>query len=239
MAIEARYFSLVAQVLQRLADTPRPLNGLFLSYPDLLLSRSDLLNFFKAEDLARVPIRPDSADIWRWHGLAGNPEPIYDSVALFSGLGVKPTIIDVVAARGVEEIVDLNFPLEERFVAKFDLVVDTGTCEHCFNVGQAFANACSAVKQGGYLIHAAPLSRANHGFWNFCPTVYPDFFGDNGFVLNFMSGMTVDMRNGFKPFPVTAGRFQAPSEAILFVVAQRTAVLPLTWPVQGKYRTSK
>ncbi len=239
MAIEAKYFSLVAQVLQRLATVPRPLHGLFLSYPDLILSRAELLGFFKSEDLERVPVRPDSADIWRWHGLAGNPEPIYDSVALFSALGVNSTIIDVVAARGVEEIVDLNFPLEQRFVAKFDLVVDTGTCEHCFNVGQAFANACSAVKQGGYLIHAAPLSRANHGFWNFCPTVYPDFFGDNGFTITFMSGMTVDMNNGFKPFPVTAGRFQAPSEAILFVVAQRTAILPLTWPVQGKYRTSK
>lgn len=239
MAIEAKYFSLVAQVLQRLAGTPRPLNALFLSYPDLLLSRAELLNVFKSEDLECAPVRPDSADIWRWHGLAGNPEPIYDSVALFSRLGITPTIIDVVAARGVEELVDLNFPLEERFIAKFDLVIDTGTCEHCFNVGQAFANACSAVKQGGYLVHAAPLTRVNHGFWNFCPTVYPDFFGDNGFTLHFMSGMTVDMKDGFKPFSVAPSRFQAPSEAILFVVAQRTDVVPLKWPVQGKYRSSK
>ena len=239
MAIEATYFSLVMQVLNRLVDVPRPINALFLSYPDLLLSRKDLLGYFSSEDLDRLPMRPDSDDIWRWHGMAGNSEPIVDSVALFSALGVRSTIIDIVAARGVEEIVDLNFPLNERLVGQFDLVVDTGTCEHCFNVGQAFANACLAVKKGGYLIHAAPMTRTNHGFWNFCPTVYPDFFGDNGFVLEFMSGMNVDMKNGWSPFSVSAARFTAPSESIIFVVAQRNEIRPLVWPVQGKYRTNK
>jgi hypothetical protein len=211
MAIEATYFSLVMQVLNRLSAVPRPINGLFLSYPDLLLSRNDLLSYFKAEDVDRFPMRADSEDIWRWHGLSDKSDPVVDSVSLFSSLGIRPTIIDIVAARGVEQIVDLNFPLDEKFIAKFDLVVDTGTCEHCFNVGQAFVNACSAVKKDGYIIHAAPLSRTNHGFWNFCPTVYPDFFGDNGFALQFMSGMNVDMKNGWSPFPVSASRFVAPT----------------------------
>jgi len=239
MAIEAAYFSLVTQVLSRLDGVPRPLQGLFLSYPDLLLSRNELLRFVSDDVLEGVATRKDSADIWRWHGLPSRTDPIYDSVELFKNLGVNSTIIDVVSARGVEEIVDLNFPLEQRFLAKYDLVIDTGTCEHCFNVGQAFANACSAVKENGYLIHAAPLSRTNHGFWNFCPTVYPDFFGDNGFEISFISGMTVDMVEGFKPFTVTAGRFKAPSEAILFVVARRREIRPTVWPVQGKYRKQK
>jgi hypothetical protein len=26
------------------------------------------------------------------------------------------------------------------------------------------------------LVHAAPMTRINHGFWSFNPTVYPDFF---------------------------------------------------------------
>ena len=236
MAIEATYFSLVAQVLQRLKPRPNPIKALFLSYPDLLMSQQELLAHFSAEDLANVPARSDSNDIWRWHGLGGNTEPILDTITLFSILGVDSTVIDIVAARGVEQIVDLNLPLDEKFVGQYDLVIDTGTCEHCFNVGQAFANACAALAEGGYLIHAAPLTRVNHGFWNFSPTIYPDFFGDNGFKLHFMSGMTVNMREGWKPFSVSAARFVAPSEAAVFVVAQRTAIKPLVWPVQGKYR---
>jgi SAM-dependent methyltransferase len=238
MAIEALYLQYLKQAIdQGRGSDARRLRGLLLAYPDILVPRAALGRMLGEEVLAGAGERPDGASIWSYHGLAGVPDPMYDSVEVLSRLGVDATVIDVAKLRGMERIVDLNAPLPEDLRAQFDLVVDTGTCEHCFNVAQAFVNACEALAAGGILVHAAPLTRINHGFWSFNPTIYPDFFEDNGFELQLVTGVTGTLKDGFRPFAVeTFRRFQAPPEAALYVLARRNEVRPIRWPVQRKYR---
>lgn len=236
MAIERQFFSLIMQVRRVLLSKRNPIRALFLAYPDILMRPAELEEFVAQDLLVDIPVRQDSKQIWTWHGLSSRNDAILDSISLFRALGFATHVIDIISARGSEEIVDLNYPLPAHLHENFDVVIDTGTCEHCFNVGQAFANACAAVAPGGFLIHAAPMSRTNHGFWNFCPTVYPDFFDDNGFKLHLLTGVSVDLENGFKTVPVQIGRFISPPELIMFVVAQKVSTKPLKWPVQRKYR---
>ncbi len=233
MAIEIQFLNLIKQVVELRRHVKQgELSALCLAYPDLLVSKAGLEGLFSAELVARLPVREDSVKIWEWHGLPGFKEPLYDAVGLFTALGIKTEVIDIVSARGMERIVDLNNPLPADLEGRFDFVFDTGTCEHCFNVAQAFSNACAAVATGGYLVHAAPMTRLNHGFWNFSPTVYPDFLLDNGFKIQFMSGMTTaNFLKGFGAFEVEAFlRFNAPA------VAERLEQRPFVWPVQRKYR---
>src|SRR3546814_19736456 len=89
-----------------------------------------------------LPQRADAAQIWRWHGLQGATDPLYDSLAVLDRLGLDVTVIDIVAARGNERIVDLNEPLPDDLRNRFDIVIDTGTCEHCFNVGKIGRASC-------------------------------------------------------------------------------------------------
>ncbi|HXF78553.1 MAG TPA: hypothetical protein VN598_06805 [Usitatibacter sp.] len=238
MAIEALYLQYLKQAIDRgRGGEARRLRGLLLAYPDILVPRAALGRILGEEVLAGAGQRADAASIWSYHGLPGVADPMYDSVELFSRLGVDATVVDVAKLRGMERIVDLNSPLPDDLRGQFDLVVDTGTCEHCFNVAQAFVNSCEALAAGGILVHAAPLTRINHGFWSFNPTIYPDFFEDNGFELQVISGVTGTLKDGFRPFAVdTFRRFQAPPEAALYVVARRTEVRPVRWPVQRKYR---
>jgi hypothetical protein len=238
MAIEALYLQYLKQAIdQGRGGAARRLRGLLLAYPDILVPRVALGRILGEEALAGVAERADAASIWSYHGLGGVPDPMYDSVGLLSRMGVEATVIDVAKLRGMERIVDLNAPLPEDLRAAFDLVVDTGTCEHCFNVAQAFVNSCEALAVGGILVHAAPLTRVNHGFWSFNPTIYPDFFEDNGFELQLLTGVTGTLKEGFRPFAVESfQRFQAPPEAALYVLARRNEVRPIRWPVQRKYR---
>lgn len=237
MAIEGIYFQLLKQAIERRRATRSPMAGLFLAYPDLLMPRSALAGMVGEELLSKVPKRADAAAIWQYHGLNGVADPLYDSIALFREMGVEPTVIDVAKLRGDERIVDLNLPLPPDLAQRFDLVVDTGTCEHCFNVGQAFANSCEALAVGGILVHAAPLTRINHGFWSFNPTVYPDFLEDNGFRLQVLVGVAGSLAEGFRTFPIEPfGRTAPPPEAGIYVVAERAEIRPLRWPVQRKYR---
>lgn len=237
MAIEALYLKLLKQAIDRRRATRPALAGLLLAYPDLLVTRAALAEIVGETLVASLPARGDAASIWEYHGLRGVAEPLFDSLAVFRALGVEPTVIDVARLRGDERIVDLNHPLPADLVERFDLVVDTGTCEHCFNVAQAFVNACAALAVGGILVHAAPLNRVNHGFWSFNPTIYPDFFEDNGFDLHVLTGVTGDLAQGFRPFAVDPfNRFEPPPGSALYVIAQRRELRPLKWPVQRKYR---
>ena len=237
MAIDALYLQILKQAIQRRRGEGPRLRGLLLGYPDLLVPRAVLGSILGESTLARLSERADAAETWELHGLAGVNDPMYDSLSMLRELGVDPVVIDVARLRGVERVVDLNHPLPEDLRASFDLVVDTGTCEHCFNVAQAFMNACGALAAGGVLVHAAPLTRINHGFWNFSPTLYPDFFEYNGFELEMLTGVTGNIVQGFKPFRMDSfTTAQAPLGAALYVVARRLAVRELRYPVQRKYR---
>ena len=242
MAIEAMYLNLLNSAINARRKVIGPdvkLRALALAYPDLLVPHGSMVQLFGADLVTKLPVRDDAAKIWAWHGLQGCTEPLYDSMSLFAQLGLDVTVIDIVNARGFERIVDLNDPMPADLIGQFDFVIDTGTCEHCFNVGVAFRNACEAVKQGGFLVHAAPMNRYNHGFWNFSPTVYPDFLGDNGFKIHVLTGVTCDLRGGFKPVTVEpVRRFEAGPNLALYVVAERLTEQKMVWPVQHKYRSA-
>lgn len=238
MAIDGLYLQLLKRAIDhRRAGSGERVRGLLLAYPDLLVPRTALVQILGDSVVEGAPERPDSTATWEYHGLGGVPDPMIESVAILERLGVDSTVIDVARLRGMERIVDLNEPLPPDLARSFDLVVDTGTCEHCFNVAQAFVNACEALAQDGMLVHAAPLTRINHGFWSFNPTIYPDFFEDNGFELQMLTGVSGTLHEGFRPFNVDPfGRFDAPPQAALYVIAQRREVRPFKWPVQRKYR---
>jgi hypothetical protein len=238
MAIDALYLQCLKQAIDRRRGAGGArLRGLLLAYPDLVVPRAALAQVIGEEALATLAQRSDAAATWEYHGLRGVGDPLYESLAVLARLGVDATVVDAAKLRGMERVVDLNFPLPADLKRGFDVVVDTGTCEHCFNVAQAFVNACDALDVEGMLVHAAPLTRINHGFWSFNPTIYPDFFEANGFELQMLTGVTGTIAEGFRPFNVDPfARFEAPPGAALYVVAQRREVRPLQWPVQRKYR---
>jgi SAM-dependent methyltransferase len=216
----------------------RPLRALALGFPDLLASDAQLAAAVGADAVAALPVLPQSVEILRWHGLVGMLPHVRDTAALFAACGIAMEVIDIAELRGGERIVDLNLPLPDDMVEAYDLVIDTGTLEHCFNVGQALVNVARSIAKGGYLVHAAPMNIYNHGFWNFNPTLYFDFFEDNGFRIEFLQGMSGHVFAGMKAVPLQPfQRFDtAPPRTAIYVVARREEVRPTVFPVQRKYR---
>ena len=78
---------------------------------------------------------------------------------------------------------DFSQPLAPELVGKAGVVIDIGTCEHIFNLAQVFANIVELLKPGGMVIHLAPLSWYNHGFVNFNPLFFREFYEHNGFTV--------------------------------------------------------
>ena len=95
-------------------------------------------------------------------------------------------------------IADLNTPFPADLWNRFDLVIDSGTAEHCFNIKEVLGNAVRALKVGGVVMHILPMSGwVGHGFYQFSPDVFSAFYKRNGFSeIEIM----IELRIGFKMF---------------------------------------
>lgn len=235
MALEQLAFD----ILKSLA----PCRLLSLGVPDLLLTDE--------YDVKRVD---NEAQLQRWHSWS---HPIYDTVAMFHEFGIEATYLDNQAHRGNEIVADLNEDLSRRdeietclgwnppdrripWIQPFDVVLDPGTLEHCFNIGQAFRNVRDLCRPGGTIIHVNPLSMFNHGFWNLNPCAYADWYGDNGdeVLSSHVIGGPLDERLVYRSKPWQ--RFGAENSMINQVIVRRGEGPTIDgWPSQVKYSAEK
>lgn len=215
MAVEQQCFDILKSLT--------PCRLLSLGYPDLLLSER-----FDVKEAA------DWQSIARWHHWDG---PIYDTDAVFREFKIDATYIDIHASRGCELVYDLNDDID-WIAPKFDVVLDPGTIEHCFNIGQAMWNIRKLCLVGGTIIHGNPISMTNHGFYNLSPTFYADWYehhGDQIVTAQILAG-PLGRRDVYE-MPMTE-RFSPPHNATSLVVVRRGSGWGKGWPKQHKYASN-
>lgn len=211
-----------AAALELIAPHLKDAAVLCLSYPDIVVPADKVK--------AVLGVEPEQfTDFGKHHKLAFQLPETMHVLKLAGAASVLFT--DVRPSRGVEVELDLNIPMD--WSRQFDLVIDPGTLEHCFNIGQGFRNAWSAVKLGGHIVHVHPLQMINHGFWNVCPTAICDFYAANGGQKLALKPL---YRNGdFAAFSPHS-RFRVDSEAVLYSKIQKVADVPFAWPAQTRYK---
>ena len=195
-----------------------------MGYPDLIAPPA----MFAGLDFT---YREDSEAICKRHGLPRRQIP--DARSVFKAMGAELDVFDIVQERGNEILCDLNEPLE--IGNEYDFVLDVGTLEHCMNIGHAAMNMAGLLKAGGVIFHGNPHNSGNHGFYGIQPTWYADFYGQEGFELLYCVLQQRGTEEQMQP-PLT-GRFSLPAaEVNIFAAARRTAVLPIQWQTQTKYK---
>lgn len=202
-----------------------------MGYPDIIAPLEEVWALLGERTAAHLEYRDDSEDICRRH-LGTERRKVPDAKSFFSLLGARLDVFDIVQERGDEILCDLNEPM--RHTVEYDIVIDPGTLEHCFNIAQAAFNMANLVKLGGAIFHENPFNWGNHGLYGLNPTWYHDFYESNGFKL-------VDCRLIYKggevrDVPRTQRFVYTGPEANLFAVAERIEVVQMRYPVQTKYR---
>lgn len=238
MSLPALSLELIRSISERLSPSAGRRRAISFGYPDILASEDQLFELFGNEVSRQLQFRPDSESILKWHSASAFMDRIVESRHFFSLIGYDLTIADIARIRGDELLVDLNEPLDSSLTSQpFDLVIDGGTAEHCFNIGQAFKNMAELVKLGGCILHINPAAMFNHGFYNLNPTLYSDFYSENGFTLQFLKavGSMVEAPQ-LVDVPTVARIKELPFNASMVCVAQRVSQQPVRWPMQAKYR---
>lgn len=230
------------ELLQRVIGTKqiRPLEMATMGYPDCMITESKLISLFGPQVLSGLEYREDSAEIARWHSVSEQCQRVPESVSLFRKLGINLTVFDIAEIRGGEIICDLNQPVTSELHGKFDIVLDAGTMEHCFNVGQVIKNFLAMANEGGMIVHINPCFVINHGFFNFSPTFYHDFYVDNGHHLETPITGFVNLGLDYKAFELKPFKraHGVPERSWVSVVAQKKHANPPFWPTQTKYKQS-
>jgi hypothetical protein len=238
MAIDNLYFGVMCSAMdmarRKLPDPTAIMQVGCLSYPDLLITREQIAARYPHLADTTYRLRKDGDKIRQWHSMPHLTE-IIETTDFFDKLGCETDYFDFAEIRGGEIIADLNMPLSSEHYEKYDIVIDTGTLEHCFNVGIAFENMCRLARVGGLIISAAPMSKVNHGFWNFSPCAYDNYFRQNKFDSLFLGAFCRD-NEGLKQIEISPnGRQVAPAESVLMAIARRTADSTFKLPIQQKY----
>jgi len=109
--------------------------------------------------------------------------------------------------------------------------------EHCFNVPQVFSNIVNMLDVNGVVFHVSPLTWPNHGFYNFNPCLFSEFYQANGFsVLHSLHGFNYGNRP-LEPISTTTAYSFPPENTLLFFVAKKLRqVDAVCYPVQGVYK---
>ena len=127
--------ALPAHALKLIEPYCRSARILCLGYPDIVASTEQIRKIFGIE-----------IEVFTDKGSRHNVDfKLPEAYHLFGKLNSRLTCVDFAKEHGNERIVNLNYPTE---LGKYDLVLDPGTLEHCFNIGTAWENAFNAVKVG-------------------------------------------------------------------------------------------
>lgn len=113
-----------------------------------------------------------------------SPLKKYTSDRVFFQLltGHPSVALDISGYEGAEYVWDLNKPIPQHLKNVFGTVIDSGSLEHVFNVSEALMNMNRLTAQGGRIIHFTPANNyLEHGFYQFSPTLFTDYYGVNNF----------------------------------------------------------
>jgi SAM-dependent methyltransferase len=93
--------------------------------------------------------------------------------------------LDINMAEGADFQFDLNGDgILSVIEEPFDFVVDFGTIEHVFHIPNVFRNIFDALKVGGLVMHYSPANNHfDHGFYQFSPTLFNDYYRANNFEI--------------------------------------------------------
>ncbi len=193
-------------------------------------------------ELPRDCSRLTNIPSWQGTPLARNTS----DQAVLRALGADEVLaLDYSGFEGAELIWDLNQPVPSELRGRFQGILDSGTLEHVFDVRAALTNVAQMLRVGGRVIHCSPCNNfANHGFYQFSPTLLADFYEANAFgalqlyvaeevgmdgTSSFWNLYQMDARNS--PVLMTSRR-----RLLLIVVAEKTAVSTVDRvPLQGFY----
>lgn len=253
MALNATFIETLLPILDMVKRRPQSqiVQPVLMSvgYPDIICLNSFLT---EKQRLCYQPFADNNQLSMKWHGLDPRTHTSYSMEKLSMANGLSFRYLDIASGTGGSgsEFVqlDLNNDLSSDLYASCDILIDSGTAEHCFNIGKVFENYFYLLRPNGILMQFIPFLSPNHGFWSANPTLVYDMASCNPIkVIRCELQAYEGYAQYFSRQPVIiphnpTGRFQLPAldastqVTLLFLIYKKLAKSIFKYPTQAKYR---
>ncbi len=159
---------------------------LTLGNQDVWASCDDLKGMFREQECSFCEpeiIPTESALFKNYPPLLGRARDFVHARTFFQMFGINEYWdLDVSDYENPRIVHDLNAAVPERLHSYFNLIVDSGTIEHVFDVRQVTENIIRMCRTSGWVVHITPASNfLDHGFYSFSPSFFYDLYAANGF----------------------------------------------------------
>jgi len=169
----------------------------------------------------------------------------FEIAKVFWDTFLAPSSMTAIDFHGTESALklDLNTPFD--LGRRFDCVMNIGTAEHVFNIGQVFRTIHAHTLPGGIMIHDMPFTGwVDHGFYNFNPTFYWDIAQANQYKImamfySEMKPIKILQLNSREQIHSMAQASQLGANSMIYTVFKKSEQdQDLIFPIQGYYAGS-
>ena len=237
MALNYYEINKIYNIIKNFQEKGTSCKILSLGYPDILVTKEQFQKILSPSIMNNITTRDDSIHIAVMHNVEELVNWCAEPYSFFESIGAELTVIDFTDWTGKEKVFDLNYPISEDEYNSYDIVLDPGTTEHVFNIAQAMINILRITKIDGIIYHQTPYNFPNHGFYNFSPTFYIDFYETNGAKLLSCNKLQSNCENKEiklelrEPFELSVG-----TNSVLIKKIEDANII--SFPSQGKYKNS-
>ncbi|QNG29110.1 hypothetical protein [Synechococcus sp. LTW-R] len=255
MAFNGHFLTIVKTYIDLINSRNEPMHptrALFsVGFPDII-SKQGSLDCHLEQNLK--PFETHSPETLRWHGLPDdNLYTTFSMPKFCASEGWDFQYLDIAPGTGDNSSsfhqLDLNHDLDPSLYSSCDILIDSGTAEHCFNIGKVFENYFHILRPGGFVLQYIPFLSPNHGFWSANPTVFYDLASCNPIKVflcemqSFASYRDYFSGNYHRISFSPVNRFVLPSDlsldltVLIFAVYKKYKKSPFKYPMQAKYRS--
>lgn len=139
------------------------------------------------------------------------------------------------------EALKLDLNNTQALDRQFQVVINHGTAEHIFDIGNVFRTMHDATEVGGLMIHEAPFTGwLDHGFYCLQPTLFWDVARVNNyrvvlFATEHLQSQSYELWQTREHILEARRRGQLADGLMLFVALRKTVDAPFVVPIQGVY----
>lgn len=165
----------------------------------------------------------------------------------FRLLGVEEVVsLDVADYEGCDIVHNLNLPVPDELVGKYDFIVDGGTFDHLVDLRVCFQNVIRMLKPCGRVFQWNAASNfTGAAYVSFGPDMFFDYYMVNGFVdcKSYVAesddiGQRYDWDLYLLENPIRYRHFKSPRIQMVIVMAEKgQETIYDRMPVQSYYRT--
>ena len=170
-----------------------------------------------------------------------SPTYIFDVAKIIYDLLFCPSKVVSIDFHGTPAALKLDLNMKVDLGEHFDLVINNGTAEHIFNIGQVFKTIHDHTKVEGVMIHEAPFTGwFDHGLFNIQPTLFFDLATANQY--NVLGYFCCQHKPPFilqiespREMLEAVKTNKVPENAVLIVFLKKTTDQDFKYPIQGYY----